>query len=364
MSTGGEKFFGRARGARLGHGTHGCPARCRGAHGRAARVEMYPTRVSNGTGGEGPRSGGSSGDTPLPAGPIARRGRARWGGTFFFEEGWGKLSRAGAAGTGAGVPCRGERGCGRRSRRGSLAVPEGRSSTCSPATIVEVGPGSGQSPSEPFSMEGSVGSWVEPGGRRDARETRRGMRRDLNERPAIAVSGRCAREGRRGGVRDGRTFPRAASGAVSSSSSRVVVILGGDAGGGFRGAGNGLARSGTSSSAASSSTPSGNRPSGRSPRSSSSPSRTEDVMPGPAERRPGLNNSPSFPTSARSFFLERGWGGCRVATRVCVPRPRSTRARARGERASRGYWSGPRLPSSGAASRARRRTSDNTAELS
>lgn len=57
MSTGGEKFFGRARGARLGHGTHGCPARCRGAHGRAARVEMYPTRVSNGTGGEGPRCG-------------------------------------------------------------------------------------------------------------------------------------------------------------------------------------------------------------------------------------------------------------------------------------------------------------------
>ena len=300
----------------------------------------------------------------LPAGPIARRGRARSRGTFLFEEGWGKLSRAGAAGTGAGVPCRGERGCGRRSRRGSSTVPEGRSSTCSPATIVKVGPGSGQSPSEPFSMEGSVGSWVEPGGRRDARETRRGMRRDLNERPAIAVSGRCAREGRRGGVRDGRTFPRAASGAVSSSSSRVVVILGGDAGGGFRGAGNGLARSGTSSSAASSSTPSGNRPSGRSPRSSSSPSCTEDVMPGPAERRPGLNNSPSFPTSARSFFLERGWGGCRVATRVCVRRPRSTRARARGERASRGYWSGLRLPSSGAASRARRRTSDNTAELS
>ena len=287
MSTGGEKFFGRARGARLGHGTHGCPARCRGAARPCRRVEMYPTRVSNGTGGEGPRSGGSSGDTPLPAGPIARRGRARWGGTFFFEEGWGKLSRAGAAGTGAGVPCRGERGCGRRSRRGSSTVPEGRSSTCSPATIVEVGPGSGQSPSEPFSMEGSVGSWVEPGGRRDARETRREMRRDLNERPAIAVSGRCAREGRRGGVRDGRTFPRAASGAVSSSSSRVVVILGGDPGGGFRGAGNGLARSGTSSSAASSSTPSGNRPSGRSPRSSSSPSCTEDVMPGPAERRPG-----------------------------------------------------------------------------
>mgnify|MGYP001259987989 CR=1 FL=1 len=28
----------------------------------------------------------------LPAGPIARRGRARWRGTFFFEEGWGKLS--------------------------------------------------------------------------------------------------------------------------------------------------------------------------------------------------------------------------------------------------------------------------------
>ena len=291
MSTGGEKFFGRARGARLGHGTHGTvrgtPARCRGAHGRAARVEMYPTRVSNGTGGDGPRCGvvsRYSGSPPAPSRVAAARDGVELSSS---EEGWGKLSRAGAAGTGAGVPCRGERGCGRRSRRGSAAVSEGRSSTCSPATIVKVGPGSGQSPSEPFSMEGSVGSWVEPGGRRDARETRRGMRRDLNERPAIAVSGRCAREGRRGGVRDGRTFPRAASGAVSSSSSRVVVILGGDPGGGFRGAGNGLARSGTSSSAASSSTPSGNRPSGRSPRSSSSPSRTEDVMPGPAERRPG-----------------------------------------------------------------------------
>lgn len=266
--------MGAPRGAEAPHG-RAAASRCIRRVSRMERVVKYRGRE------------GRQQILRLPAGPIARRGRARWGGTFFFEEGWGKLSRAGAAGTGAGVPCRGERGCGRRSRRGSSTVPEGRSSTCSPATIVKVGPGSGQSPSEPFSMEGSVGSWVEPGGRRDARETRREMRRDLNERPAIAVSGRCAREGRRGGVRDGRTFPRAASGAVSSSSSRVVVILGGDPGGGFRGAGNGLARSGTSSSAASSSTPSGNRPSGRSPRSSSSPSRAEDVMPGPAERRPG-----------------------------------------------------------------------------
>lgn len=80
MSTGGEKFFGRARGARLGHGTHGTvrgtPARCRGAHGRAARVEMYPTRVSNGTGGEGPRCGvvsRYSGSPPAPSRVAAAR---------------------------------------------------------------------------------------------------------------------------------------------------------------------------------------------------------------------------------------------------------------------------------------------------
>lgn len=119
----------------------------------------------------------------------------------------------------------------------------------------------------------------------------------------------------------------------------------------------------------------------RRPRRRRAPPRATDPREGPRGRHPprraprtscrarqsddrGRIIHPRSSTSARSFFLERGWGGCRVATRVCVPRPRSTRARARGERASRGYWSGPRLPSSGAASRARRRTSDNTAELS
>ena len=102
MSTGGEKFFGRARGARLGHGTHGTvrgtPARCRGAHGRAARVEMYPTRVSNGTGGEGPRSGGSSADTPAPRRPHrASRPRAMaW--NFLLRRRLGKTFAGGCGG--------------------------------------------------------------------------------------------------------------------------------------------------------------------------------------------------------------------------------------------------------------------------